>query len=216
MQLCRLARIAPELGLKNEDIFMLNSDWKPEFGEIYTWLAADCCNKVGIFINNNFGDIPKCILSLEKVEERLDALNEFIFEESESYRDAFFRKDGGTTLEIYSSVKYRDYASRDEIESTIKRKSRLGFINEYALPACKGLYVYHALEGDMPGMDRPVGFDGDADMGDYFKFLSPTVFASIEDFPDKFRSVIAKSRRFKFSELKMIKTVDLNRVFDSV
>ena len=197
-------------------IFMLSSDWKPEFGEIYTWFAADCCNRVGIFVNNNFGDIPKCILNQDRIEDRLDALNEFIFEESEIYKNKFFRKDGGTNLEIYSSIKYRSYTSRAEVESVVNRKASLGFINEYALPACKGLYVYHALEGDMPGVDRPVGFDGNADMGDYFKFLSPTDFASILDFPEELRSVIAKSKDFEFSELSIIRTEDLNRVFDFV
>lgn len=41
---------------------MLDLNWKPEFGTIYTWLARDCEGNVAVFVNNNWGDIPKCLL----------------------------------------------------------------------------------------------------------------------------------------------------------
>lgn len=193
---------------------MLDLNWKPEFGLIYTWFASDKNGRVAIFVNNNFGDIPKILLGENRIEDKLDEISEFILEESEKYKEYFFRKNGDTVLDFYSSVRYRNYSSIGEIDKQIQSSRQSKVVTENTIPAYKGIYVYHAVEGDRPGEDCPVGFDGKSNMGDYFRFLSPTIFADIYDFPYDLRKGIAKSDVMEFSNLKIIRAHDLNILFD--
>lgn len=195
---------------------MLDLNWKPEFGLIYTWFASDKNGQVAIFVNNNFGDIPKTLLGVNGIEGKLDEISEFTLEESEKYKKYFFRKNGNTVLDFYSSVRYRNYSSTGEIETQIQSSLQSKVVTENTIPAYKGIYVYHAVEGDRPGEDCPVGLDGESNMGDYFRFLSPTIVANINDFPCDLRKGIAKSEVIEFSNSKIIRTHDLNVFFDRI
>jgi hypothetical protein len=195
---------------------MLNLNWKPEFGLVYTWYASDMNGQVAVFVNNNFGDIPKILLEMNGLEDKLDEISEFILEESAKYEKYFFRKNGNTVLDLYSSMRYRNYSSIGEIDKQIQSRHQSGFVTENTIPAYKGIYVYHAVEGDRPGEDYPVGFDGESSMGDYFRFLSPTIVADINDFPFDLRKNIARSEAIEFSNLKIIRTHDLNVFFDCI
>lgn len=73
---------------------MLDLNWKPDFGLIYTWFASDKNGQVAIFVNNNFGDIQKIILGVNGIEDKLDEISEFTLEESEKYKKFFFGKMG--------------------------------------------------------------------------------------------------------------------------
>jgi len=195
---------------------MLSPDWKPEFGLIYTWLAADKHGSVAVFVNNNFGNIPSVLLALEGVERRLDDLTDFLHEESEKYEDHHFRKNGETVIDMYSSWQYKRYSSVAEINAEIQARVRQvgASSTEYSFPAFKGVYVYHAVEGYTQGEDYPEGFDGETAMGDYFRFLMPTVLAGAEDFPSELRRNIAKSEDVDFSDLKIVYGDDINRIFN--
>ncbi len=113
-------------------------------------------------------------------------------------------------------MRYRNYSSTGEIEKQIQSSRQYKSVTENTIPAYKGIYVYHAVEGDRPGEDFPVGFDGESNMGDYFRFLSPTIVADIDDFPHELRKGIAKSEVIEFSNSKIIRSHDLNIVFDRV
>ena len=47
---------------------ILNINWKPEFGAIFTWFAMDKNGKIAVMVNNCFGDLPKALLSINNVE----------------------------------------------------------------------------------------------------------------------------------------------------
>ena len=145
-------------------------------------------------MNNNFGYIPKCVLSINEIEGKLDSINEFILEESEKYKNDYFRKNGKTEPKFYSSIRYREYPSKAPIRDVIQRQLASGSITEYSIPAHKGMYIYHALEECTPslGFDYPVGFNGHLGVGDYFKFLSPEVPPVISATGDLVKSVFEK------------------------
>jgi hypothetical protein len=193
---------------------MLDLNWKPDFGSIYTWFASDKNGQVAIFVNNNFGDIPKILLEINLLENKLDEISKFTLEESKKYEKYFFRKNGGTVLNFYSSTRYKNYSSTEDVDKEIQSRYQPEFITENTIPAYKGIYVYHAVEGDRPREDFPVELIEESSMGDYFKFLSPTIAANIYDFPSDLRKSIAKSEAIEFSNLKFIRTHDLNIIFD--
>lgn len=183
----------------------LNVDWEPGFGTIYTWFAMDKNGKIAVMVNNCWGWLPKALLLLENFEELLDELNEYKWEESENYVNYPSNKEGQTILDLYSYLVHGASNFRKDVESWIdsNQKEELSEIN---MPARKGFFIYHGVEGTNPGEDYPVGYDGETKMGDYFRYLMPTIYASINDFPEALRHGIAVSDTVDF-------TVD--RVFDN-
>ena len=124
---------------------VLNINWEPGFGTIFTWFAMDKNGKIAVMINNGFGES--------------------------------------------------------------------GQYSETNLSANKGLYVYQAIEGSNPGQDYPVGYDGETKMGDYFRYLMPTIYASIEDFPEELRHGIAVSDTVDFTTDRLFDNNKINEYF---
>lgn len=58
---------------------VLNVDWRPGFGSIFTWFCMDKNGRIGMMVNNGFGDLPRSLLQLDNVESRLDELNELVW-----------------------------------------------------------------------------------------------------------------------------------------
>ncbi|PIT09870.1 hypothetical protein BGI30_06460 [Snodgrassella alvi] len=190
----------------------LKTSWEPGFGTIYTWFGMDKNGKIAVMVNNCWGWLPNALLSVNDFENLLDALNEFKWEESEIYTHYPPNKDGETLLDLYSSLVYRDIKSKVEIDSWINDK-QFEPLSEINLPSRKGFFVYHSIEGDNPGQDYPVGYNGDTKMGDYFRYLMPTIYASIEDFPEELRHGIAMSDTVDFTVDRLLDNDKIDEYF---
>ncbi|WP_286788113.1 MULTISPECIES: hypothetical protein [unclassified Pseudomonas] len=193
----------------------LNKNWKPGFGSIVTWFAADKNGYISVMVNNCWGDIPRLLLDLEGVEEKLDEFSEFMWEESTAYSEFQYDIEGETILDCYSAGTYRSCSNKREIQSLINEKPDPQFpvIREYDVPYKKGFYIYHAVEGDSPGEDYPVGYNGSTEMGDYFRYLIPTRMAYISNIPASLRGIVVVSNALDFSKDQLIPNKDINKVF---
>lgn len=193
---------------------VLNINWEPGFGTIFTWFAMDKNGKIAVMINNGFGDLPKALLLTKNIEELLNDLNEYMWEESQSFVEYPAPKNGFGQLDMYSSYLYHYVKSRDEVEKYIQNDLiESGHYSDTNLSANKGLYVYQAIEGSNPGQDYPVGYDGETKMGDYFRYLMPTIYASIEDFPEELRHGIAVSDTVDFTTDRLFDNNKINEYF---
>ncbi|WP_320704132.1 hypothetical protein [Pectobacterium aroidearum] len=192
----------------------LNINWKPEFGTIFTWFAMDKHGKIAVMINNCFGDLPKALLSIDNAELLLDQLNEFLWEESEHFTDYPENKCGQTVSDLYSGLRFSHMANREEFDQWLTERSghehKLG---EYNVPSVKGFFVYHGIEGSYEGEDYLAGYDGETKMGDYFRFLIPTVYGSINDFPSELRHGIAVSDVADFTTDRLFDNDRVNDYF---
>ena len=81
------------------------------------------------------------------------------------------------------------------------------------MPSRKGFFIYHGIEGNVEGEDYPVGFTGKTKMGDYFRYLVPTIYASIYDFPEELRYGIAVSDTVDFTLDKVLDNDKINKYF---
>lgn len=190
----------------------LNLDWKPEFGTIYTWFAMDKNGLISIMINNNWGDIPKVILSLDKAENLLDNLNEYIWEDSLLFNQYPKYKEGITILDLYSHLFFPK--SRIEVERIIHERSiNISRITEYNIPARKGFIIYHAVDGDNEDMDYPVGYSGRTKMGDYFRYLVPSIYVNTNDIPKDLWCAIAASDNLDFTKDRLLDNDQINSYF---
>ena len=193
---------------------ILNINWKPEFGAIFTWFAMDKNGKIAVMVNNCFGDLPKALLSINNVESLLDQLTDYMWEESEIFRNYPNNKSGCTILDLYSGLRFDYLSTRKDIEQLIQERSNYEQKPvECNLPSRKGLFVYHGIEGSVEGEDYPVGYDGKTKMGDYFRYLMPTVYASIEDFPEEIRHGIAVSDTVDFTNDRLLDNDKINEYF---
>ncbi|AWH87784.1 hypothetical protein [Limnobaculum parvum] len=189
-----------------------NIVWEPGFGTIYTWFAMDRNGKIAVMVNNCWGWLPNSLLSIDNFEKLLDDLNEYKWEESDIYINIPADKKGQTLLDLYSSLVHRNSNIRKDIEDWVcaKQSESLCEIN---MPSRKGVFIYHSIEGDNPGKDYPVGYDGETKMGDYFRYLMPTIYASIEDFPEPLRQGIVVSDTIDFTVDRLLDNDRINEYF---
>ncbi|EOC1336006.1 hypothetical protein ACI09U_003804 [Cronobacter turicensis] len=186
--------------------------WEPGFGTIYTWFAMDKNGKIAVMVNNCWGWLPNALLSINNFEDLLDELNEYKWEESGEYFEYPNPKNGKTILDLYSSLVHRDAKSRNDVENWVNTR-QLGELRDENIPSRKGFFIYHGVEGDSHGQDYPVGYDGETKMGDYFRYLMPTVYASIEDFPEELRCGIAVSDTIDFTTDRLLDNDQINEWF---
>ncbi|PXZ03959.1 hypothetical protein [Gilliamella apicola] len=192
----------------------LNIDWKPEFGIIFTWFAMDKFGRIAVMVNNCFGDLPKALLSINNVELLLDQLTDYMWEESEIFKNYPNNKSGCTILDLYSGLRFDYLSTRKDIEQLIQERSNYQQKTvECNLPSRKGLFVYHGIEGSIEGEDYPIGYEGVTKMGDYFRYLIPTIYASIEDFPEELRHGIATSDTVDFTTDRLLDNDKINEYF---
>ena len=191
-----------------------NENWKPIFGTVYTWFAADKNGHIAMMMNNSFGDLPQSILKIVNVELLLDNLNEYMWEESELFNKYPINKKGKTVLDLYFNVMFRHKNTRQEVEKWVLERSDYNLDSrEENIPAKKGYFVYHAIEGSQQGEDYPVGYESQTKMGDYFRYLIPTAFASIEDFPKELWHGIAVSDTLDFTKDRVLDNDKINIYF---
>lgn len=196
---------------------VLDLNWQPGFGSIFTWCAMDKYGRIAVMVNNCFGDLPKALLRIAAVESTLDRMNEYIWEESKEFCDYPMQKNGGFDLDLYSACRHRSYLCKKSIVDGLESElAKMGHYSETNLPVNKGLFVYHAIEGSYGGEDYPAGYDGNTVMGDYFRYLLPTVFASIEDFPEPLRRGIAVSDQLDFTVDRLLHNERINEYFPTL
>ncbi|MFZ4964077.1 MULTISPECIES: hypothetical protein [Pseudomonas] len=192
----------------------LDENWVPGFGDIVTWFAVDKFGRVAVMVNNCFGQLPKVLLKTVDLETELDRISEYIWGESSEFPDIPANKGGETRLDCYSFATYRD-TSRSEVEGIVLQGSFLS-ASEYSLPSTRGYFVFHAVEGDRIGADHPVGYDGASTMGDYFRYLVPTVHAQINDIPEPLRRFFVVSSDVDFEKDRFFESDRLNDFFVSM
>ncbi|ENX5418949.1 hypothetical protein MMK51_001137 [Proteus mirabilis] len=74
-----------------------------------------------------------------------------------------------------------------------------------------GMFYFEALEGQSIGEDYPIGYEGKTKMGDYFRFIVPTVYATIADIPEELRKYIVVSDSLDFTKDRLL---DNNKISD--
>ncbi len=192
----------------------LNANWTPEFGTIYTWFAMDKNGRIAVMVNNCWGDLPKSVLMIPNIESLLDDLNEYMWEESEKYSNYPDNKKGELTVDLYCQWLNKKAANNKVMAEKLRVDllERKNF-SEANLSANKGYFVYYAVEGNSEGEDYPVGYVGDTKMGDYFRYLVPTVYASVEDFPTQIRHGIAVSEVLDFTRDRVFDNDRINTYF---
>lgn len=192
----------------------LNADWKPEFGTIYTWFGMDKNGRIAVMVNNCWGDLPKSVLMIPNVESLLDDLNEYMWEESEKYSDYPDSKRGELIVDLYCQWLNKKAANSEAMVEKLRADlvERKNF-SEVNLSVNKGFFVYHSVEGNSEGEDYPVGYIGDTKMGDYFRYLVPTIYASIYDFPKELWHGIAVSDILDFNKDRVLDNNQINTYF---
>jgi len=191
----------------------LDVNWKPEFGVIYTWFAMDKNGKIAVFLNNCFGNIPRSLLELNDIENLLDRIANFIWEDSQEYIRFSDNKNGEMFLDFFSGWRYGEY-TKDQfmtylMEDYIDRKN----YSDANIAINKGLFFFQALEGSQEGEDYPVGYSGHTKMGDYFRYLVPSIYANIHDIPKDLWCAIAASDNLDFTKDRLLDNDQINHYF---
>ena len=190
----------------------LSPTWEPGFGSIYTWFGMDKHGKISVFVNNCWGDLPQCLLETKDVNDMLWSLSEFINEESTIYTSIPTDKDGDFIIDMIPAwigpkTKKGVIKREDERYEYNKLSSESNFSRN------KGLFIYQAVEGNIPGDDYPVGYDGETEMGDYYRYMLPTIYGQIEDFPEELRRCVAVSDSLDFTKDRLIPNNSINSHF---
>ena len=194
----------------------LGLKWHPNFGTIYTWYAMDRNGKISMMINNNWGNIPRSILNIKNIEDRLSDINDYVWEESAIYDTYPANKNGGLILDMYNLWR-GDLLDKDKVyKEIIDKYNRIGNISDANAVINKGFYIYEAVEDNGEGNDYPVGYDGPSKMGDYFRFLQPTIYGSIEEFPKELRGLVAVSKTVDFTVDRLLDNNLINTYFPEV
>ncbi|MFB2579468.1 hypothetical protein ACEYX6_10050 [Acinetobacter sp. c2-A9] len=191
----------------------LNENWKPEFGSIILWLAMDKHGKIALMINNCWGDIPKILLSQANINNTINDLIDYLYEESLSHPNKIKNKNGEFELDLYGFWLNKNIKNHHEkyheltqtfLESKDKTACDLNFVIN------KGLYIYQAIEGDQQGDDYPIGYHGHTQMGDYYRYLIPKIYLNIDEIPKELWCGIAVSKDLDFSKDRIIFNTNMN------
>lgn len=60
---------------------------------------------------------------------------------------------------------------------------------------------------------RPVGYEGENKIGDYFRFIVPSIYASIEDIPEDLRKYVVVSDNIDFTKDRLLDNNKINDYF---
>ncbi|OPH33209.1 hypothetical protein [Moraxella atlantae] len=203
------------------------SIWTPGDYE-YIWFACDKNDRLAMFNNYMTGEIPLSIMQDVNFANTIERLTQFIFEDQSEY--SYYYKNGETILKYYSYLIHKERSqsrldnipdrprSLNEVLSNIAKYNKKDFVNicDENLPSRKGLFLFSAIHGYHENEDYPVGYTGETKIGDYFCYLMPTEYAILENIPNEFYKVIAKSDTLDFNNVDIIKSQDINKIFDKV
>lgn len=191
----------------------LDLTWKPGSARNHTWVAMDKNGRLGLMYNNGYGWLPTSLLKTPNIEEKLSDLCEFIDGDSTKYINNIDKK-GSYLIDLYSSWVYKDYENKRKIVEEFDKQLDRNFKYSTALIGCKmGMFLFEGLEGYSKGEDYPIGYDGETKMGDYYRFIIPTVFATIEDIPLPLRQYIAVSSTIDFTKDRLLDNDRISEYF---
>ncbi len=161
------------------------------------------------------GGIPDVILNKDGAESILDAISEYVHEESDVFTSLPPDKNGDFVVDMFPA--WTGPKTKEKVKQLYKESlSKINPLSYANLPVNKGFYIYYAVEGSFPGEDYPVGYDGETEMGDYYRYLVPTVYGSIDDFPDELKSGIAVSDTIDFTVDRLIPNKRINQNFKTM
>ncbi|EOI3477434.1 hypothetical protein ACMSZN_001930 [Cronobacter dublinensis] len=168
--------------------------------------------KIAVMVNNCWGWLLDALFSIDNFEALLNEVDEYKWEESDKYFDYPNPNNGESILDLYSSLVHRDAKSGKDVENWLNTR-QLEELNEVNIPSRKGFFIYYGVEGGFEGEDYPVDYDGETKMGDYFRYLMPTVYASIENFPKELCCGTAVSDTVDFKIDRLLGNVQINEYF---
>lgn len=191
----------------------LDLNWKPGSARNHTWVAMDKNGRLGLMYNNGYGWLPTSLLKKPNIKEKLSDLCEYIDGDSNKHANNI-DKQGGYSIDLYSSWVYKDYENKRKIVEEFDKQLDRNFKYSTALIGCKmGMFLFEGLEGYSKGEDYPIGYDGETKMGDYYRFIVPTVFATIEDIPLPLRQYIAVSSTIDFTKDRLLDNDKISEYF---
>ncbi|MTC72080.1 hypothetical protein [Providencia sp. wls1914] len=191
----------------------LDLNWKPGSARNHTWVAMDKNGRLGLMYNNGYGWLPTSLLKKPNIKEKLSDLCEYIDGDSNKHANNI-DKQGGYSIDLYSSWVYKDYENKRKIVEEFDKQLDRNFKYSTALIGCKmGMFLFEGLEGYSKGEDYPIGYDGETKMGDYYRFIVPTVFATIEDIPLPLRQYIAVSNTIDFTKDRLLDNDRISEYF---
>lgn len=196
-------------------INMLHRKWKPDFGSIVRWHAIDKNGKLACFINNCFGGVPKQLLNKHNINELKDNLNGYLDEESEIYSDYFNIQDGGFILDLFDSYSFSHVEPSREKFIAYLNQSFLSVKNlsDVSFVVNKGMFLYYGIECFGNDGKLLVNYNGAVKVGDYYRFLIPTKYSHIGNFPANFREAFAISNKLDFEKDRVLDK-DINEYFE--
>ncbi|MBP6123780.1 MULTISPECIES: hypothetical protein [Providencia] len=192
---------------------LLDSNWKPGSARNHTWIAMDKNGHLASMLNNGYGWIPPILLNIPNIKEKLSDLCEYIDSDSDKYINNV-DKQGGYSIDLYSSWVYEKYHDKKEITDELNNQLKRGYKYSDAIIGTKmGMFFFQGLEGYSKGEDYPIGYDGKTKMGDYYRFIVPTIFATIEDIPHPLRQYIAVSSTIDFTKDRLLDNDKISEYF---
>ncbi|AUU34707.1 TPA: hypothetical protein SMO99_000924 [Proteus mirabilis] len=189
---------------------LLDINWYPGQGRNHSWVAMDKNGYISMMLNNGYGWLPKCILEINNIKESLNDLCEYIDGDSEKYNNNVNKK-GEYLIDLYSSWVYKKYKNKQEIINNFNFRLENKKNCDAELATKMGMFYFEALEGQSIGEDYPIGYEGKTKMGDYFRFIVPTVYATIADIPEELRKYIVVSDSLDFTKDRLL---DNNKISD--
>ncbi|WP_368936362.1 hypothetical protein [Proteus penneri] len=190
-------------------VLPLSPEWVPGSSYTYAWVAMDNQGYLAKMYNNNSGWLPEVLLSIPDIKLYLDDLSEYIDGESEKYNNKI-NKNANYIVDLYSSYTYRKYDKSKIIkEFDFELKKWNGDHCDAGIGAKMGMFLFEALNELYE--DHPVGYEGKTKMGDYFRFIVPTIYATIEDIPEELRKYIVVSDSLDFTKDRLL---DNNKISD--
>lgn len=191
----------------------LDLNWKPGSARNHTWVAMDKHGRLGLMYNNGYGWLPTSLLKIPNIKEKLSDLCEYIDGDSNKHANNI-DKQGGYSIDLYSSWVYKNYENKRKIVEEFDKQLDRNFKYSTALIGCKmGMFLFEGLEGYSKGEDYPVGYDGETKMGDYYRFIVPTVFLTIEDIPIPLRNYIVVSDTLDFTKDRLLDNDKISEYF---
>lgn len=124
-------------------------EWTPGFGAIYFWVAMDKNKRIAVMINNNWGWIPKAVLTLPNIDSLMNELICYIWGESKiekfiSHPRYLNNYNGGFNLDMLSYW-YHKKIDRIKIINNLKKELAEGKNNSDAYIAVNRGFFFMKL-----------------------------------------------------------------------
>ncbi|MGG4610562.1 hypothetical protein [Providencia sp. Me31A] len=190
----------------------LDNNWSPDFACNYTWVAVDKNGLLSLMLSNGYGWLPIVLLNSSISKNDVNLLCEYIDGESTEYTNEI-NLNGSYTIDLYSSYSYKSYRDKDELIKGFNSRLENNKNCIASLATKMGMFCYEALELPSEGDNYPVGYDGETKMGDYYRFIVPTVFLTIDDIPAPLRNYIVVSDTLDFTKDRLLDNDKISEYF---